>query len=130
MSQVTKVIDGGLVATLHLPRESGRRPAVIVLSGSDGGIATANMFGEPLADSREVGRQPLVAEEAHLARHPLHPQLAENHLLLGREHVRRLGVGDDGGRRAVLRGRWDTQKNGEQGEYGEGFSKHKGELRQ
>ena len=51
MSQVTKVIDGGLVATLHLPRESGRRPAVIVLSGSDGGIATANMFGEPLAAS-------------------------------------------------------------------------------
>jgi hypothetical protein len=34
MSQVMKVVDGGLVATLHLPRESGRRPAVIVLSGS------------------------------------------------------------------------------------------------
>jgi len=51
MSHVTKVMDDGLVATLHLPRESGRRPAVIVLSGSDGGIATANMFGEPLAAS-------------------------------------------------------------------------------
>ena len=49
MSHVTKVMDDGLVATLHLPRESGRRPAVIVLSGSDGGIATAHMFGEPLA---------------------------------------------------------------------------------
>jgi uncharacterized protein len=51
MSHVTKVMDDGLVATLHLPRESGRRPAVIVLSGSDGGIATAHMFGEPLAAS-------------------------------------------------------------------------------
>ena len=51
MSQVTKVIDGGLVATLHLPREGGRHPAVIVLSGSGGGIAPANMFGEPLAAS-------------------------------------------------------------------------------
>jgi len=51
MSRVTKVIDGGLVATLHLPPGDGRRPAVIVLSGSDGGIATANMFGEPLAAS-------------------------------------------------------------------------------
>ena len=51
MSHVTKVMEHGLVATLHLPRDSGRRPAVIVLSGSDGGIATANMFGEPLAAS-------------------------------------------------------------------------------
>jgi len=51
MGHVTKVMDDGLVATLHLPRESGRRPAVIVLSGSDGGIATANMFGGPLAAS-------------------------------------------------------------------------------
>src|SRR5689334_17074392 len=51
MSHVTKVMDDGLVATLHLPRDDGRRPAVIVLSGSDGGIATANMFGEPLAAS-------------------------------------------------------------------------------
>ena len=51
MMSVIKVADDGLVATLHLPRESGRRPAVIVLSGSDGGIATANMFGEPLAAS-------------------------------------------------------------------------------
>jgi len=51
MGHVTRVSDDGLVATLHLPLESGRRPAVIVLSGSDGGIATANMFGEPLAAS-------------------------------------------------------------------------------
>lgn len=51
MSAVTRVMDGGLVATLHLPRESGPRPAVIVLSGSDGGIATANLFGAPLAAS-------------------------------------------------------------------------------
>lgn len=51
MSPVGKVSDDGLVATLHLPRDGGRRPAVIVLSGSDGGIATANMFGPPLAAS-------------------------------------------------------------------------------
>ena len=51
MGHVTKVMDDGLVATLHLPRGSGRRPAVIVLSGSDGGIATANLVGEPLAAS-------------------------------------------------------------------------------
>jgi uncharacterized protein len=49
MSPVTKVSDDGLVATLHLPRESGRRPAVIVLSGSEGGLANANLFGAPLA---------------------------------------------------------------------------------
>jgi len=48
---VVKVMDDGLVGTLHLPLESGRRPAVIVLSGSDGGIATANLFGPPLAAS-------------------------------------------------------------------------------
>lgn len=48
MSSVIKVTDGGLVATMHLPRQSGRRPAVIVLSGSDGGVATANLFGVPL----------------------------------------------------------------------------------
>ena len=51
MSQVTKVIDGGLVATLHLPREGGRHPGGDRASGSGGGIATANMFGEPLAAS-------------------------------------------------------------------------------
>lgn len=51
MSSVAKVSDDGLVATLHLPREGGRRPAVIVLSGSDGGIASANLFGGPLAAS-------------------------------------------------------------------------------
>ena len=51
MGDVTKVMDGGLVATLHLPRVAGRRPAVIVLSGSEGGVAGANLFGEPLAAS-------------------------------------------------------------------------------
>ena len=50
MSPVTKVSDDGLVATLHLPRESrGRRPAVIGLSGSEGGVVNANGFGAPLA---------------------------------------------------------------------------------
>jgi dienelactone hydrolase len=51
MSAVTKVMDDGLVATLHLPRGDGRHPALIVLSGSDGGIASANLFGQPLAAS-------------------------------------------------------------------------------
>ena len=49
MSPVTKVSEDGLIATLHLPRESGRRPAVIVVSGSEGGIQNANFFGGPLA---------------------------------------------------------------------------------
>jgi dienelactone hydrolase len=49
MGEITKVMDGGLIATLHLPRVAGRRPAVIVLSGSEGGVAGANLFGEPLA---------------------------------------------------------------------------------
>jgi len=47
--EVIKVTDHGLVATLYKPDESGKRPAVIVLSGSDGGIAAASMFAEPLA---------------------------------------------------------------------------------
>jgi dienelactone hydrolase len=51
MGDVTKVMEGGLVATLHRPKVTGRRPAVIVLSGSDGGVAGANLFGEPLAAS-------------------------------------------------------------------------------
>lgn len=52
MSAVIKVNDGGLVATLHLPVAAGPtspRPAIIVLSGSDGGLASANIYGEPLA---------------------------------------------------------------------------------
>jgi dienelactone hydrolase len=44
-----KVSDEGLVANLYLPATSGKAPAVIVISGSDGGIATASTFGEPLA---------------------------------------------------------------------------------
>jgi dienelactone hydrolase len=51
MGDVTKVMEGGLVATLHLPTVTGRRPAVIVLGGSDGGLAGANLFGEPIAAS-------------------------------------------------------------------------------
>jgi len=48
--EVIKVSDEGLVATLYLPStERAKRPAVIVLSGSDGGIATAAMYGGPLA---------------------------------------------------------------------------------
>lgn len=49
MIGITKVIDDGLIATLHLPSGSGPHPAVIVLSGSDGGIASAIVWGEPLA---------------------------------------------------------------------------------
>jgi dienelactone hydrolase len=51
MGHVSKVTDGGLVATLHLPTRAGRYPAVIVLGGSDGGIAGASLFGAPLAVS-------------------------------------------------------------------------------
>src|SRR3712207_8455113 len=50
----------------------------------------------------EVRGQPLVADEANLAGPVLERQLAEDHLLLGREDVRRLRVGDDGRRRAPL----------------------------
>ena len=49
MSPVAKVTDAGLVATLHLPRGDSRHPAVIVLSGSEGGVVNANVFGQPLA---------------------------------------------------------------------------------
>lgn len=53
---VIKVSDDGLVAILYVPSTSaGRRsPALIVLSGSDGGIASAAMYGEPLAALRYV----------------------------------------------------------------------------
>jgi len=51
MSVISKVTDEGLVATLHEPVAAGRHPAVIVLSGSEGGIVNANLFGEPLAAS-------------------------------------------------------------------------------
>jgi dienelactone hydrolase len=46
-----KVSDDGLVGALYLPStvSRDRLPAIIVLSGSDGGIATAAMYGEPLA---------------------------------------------------------------------------------
>jgi dienelactone hydrolase len=43
------VSDDGLVANLYLPEAEGRHPLVIVLSGSDGGIASASWYGEPLA---------------------------------------------------------------------------------
>jgi len=43
MGHVVKVMDGGLVAILHVPTGARRFPAVIVLGGSDGGIASANL---------------------------------------------------------------------------------------
>ena len=49
MSDVIKVTDRGLVATLHLPPVTDRRPGVIVLGGSSGGLSSANLYGEPLA---------------------------------------------------------------------------------
>ncbi|HET9830960.1 MAG TPA: acyl-CoA thioester hydrolase/BAAT C-terminal domain-containing protein [Vicinamibacterales bacterium] len=51
MIDVIKVNDEGLVAALYLPPVPAREkaPAIIVLSGSDGGIATTAMHGEPLA---------------------------------------------------------------------------------
>jgi dienelactone hydrolase len=49
MASVTKVADEGLVATLHLPAIPDRRPAVIVLGGSDGGLGSALLYGEPIA---------------------------------------------------------------------------------
>jgi dienelactone hydrolase len=51
MGDVAKVMDRGLVAVLHLPETPGRHPAVIVLGGSDGGLASANLYGTPLAAS-------------------------------------------------------------------------------
>jgi uncharacterized protein len=54
VSEVIKVADDGLVAALYLPSANGggsKWPALIVLSGSDGGIAGAAMYGEPLAAS-------------------------------------------------------------------------------
>ena len=45
-----KVSDDGLVGNLYLPPASGKHPLVIVLSGSDGGIASASWYGEPLAN--------------------------------------------------------------------------------
>jgi dienelactone hydrolase len=49
MIRVIKVSDDGLIANLYLPPSEGRHPAIIVISGSDGGIASAAMWGEPLA---------------------------------------------------------------------------------
>jgi hypothetical protein len=51
MASVTKVADEGLVATLHLPAVTERRPAVIVLGGSDGGLGSALLYGEPIASA-------------------------------------------------------------------------------
>jgi dienelactone hydrolase len=53
VSEVIKVGDDGLVAALYLPSADGGRkwPALILLSGSGGGIAGAAMYGEPLAAS-------------------------------------------------------------------------------
>jgi dienelactone hydrolase len=50
MISVTRVADKGLVASLHLPPEPGRHPVVIVLSGSGGGMASAIVWAEPLAE--------------------------------------------------------------------------------
>jgi len=51
VTDVIKVSDDGLVAALYLPpTDAGVTvPALIVISGSDGGIAGAAMYGEPLA---------------------------------------------------------------------------------
>jgi dienelactone hydrolase len=51
VSDAIKVSDDGLVAALYLPStDAGKKsPAIVVLSGSDGGIASAAMYGEPLA---------------------------------------------------------------------------------
>jgi dienelactone hydrolase len=49
MIDVMKVTDEGLVAALHLPSRLGPHPVMIVLSGSGGGLASAIVWGEPLA---------------------------------------------------------------------------------
>jgi hypothetical protein len=54
MISVPKLTDKGLVATLHLPSHPGPHPVVIVLSDSGGGIASAIVWGEPLAS--KMGR--------------------------------------------------------------------------
>jgi dienelactone hydrolase len=46
---VIKVSDDGLVASLYLPAVAGKRPAIIVLPGSGGGIGAVTIWGEPLA---------------------------------------------------------------------------------
>jgi len=49
MVNAIKVSAAGLVASLYLPSTAGKHPVVIVLSGSDGGIASASWYAEPLA---------------------------------------------------------------------------------
>jgi len=51
MANVMKVAENGLVGALYLPSVTGRRPAVIVVGGSDGGLGSALMYGEPIARS-------------------------------------------------------------------------------
>ena len=46
---LTPVRERGLVGTLYTPPDGGRHPAIIVLNGSQGGIATPNMFPGGLA---------------------------------------------------------------------------------
>ena len=47
--RVTRVDANGLVANFYQPVSDTRLPAVIVISGSDGGVETASWFGNPLA---------------------------------------------------------------------------------
>jgi uncharacterized protein len=47
--RITKVDANGLVANFYQPLSQTRLPAVIVVSGSDGGIEGASWFGNPLA---------------------------------------------------------------------------------
>jgi len=79
---------------------------------------------EAVADLPDVSEQLLVLYETGIAGHALVVQIAENHLLIGREDVVDLGVCSDGGRVAVLGGGSDTsQANAKQNEQAEfGFS--------
>ena len=47
--RITRVDARGLVANFYQPVAGARLPAVIVVSGSDGGVESASWFGNPLA---------------------------------------------------------------------------------
>jgi hypothetical protein len=70
--QVTKVDAHGLVANFYQPASQTRVPAVIVITGSDGGIEGASWFGNPLARHGYA-----VLALAYFGMHGLPPYLAD-----------------------------------------------------
>jgi dienelactone hydrolase len=70
--RITKVDTNGLVANFYEPVLDARLPAVIVISGSDGGIESASWFGNPLAQ-----RGYAVLALAYFGMHTLPPSLVD-----------------------------------------------------